>query len=121
MPQASFVHSAGSVTFSRGPLRPDLSLGLQQPQRQTAGGIRFGYAYTVADNIIKLSLRLTDTEQTTLLAFFNTIVNGMAEPFTYNDTTGVATNVRFNTPLIDGLTDNAYNSNGCIVELRREP
>jgi ATP-dependent helicase YprA (DUF1998 family) len=118
MSQASFSHAAGSITFSRSPQRPDNTLDLVQPLRQTCGGVRFGFAQTIEAAIISLPLRMTSTEKNQLLTFFNTTVNGMAEAFTYTDTSGVAHLVRFAVPQLEGLMEKAWDAWTATVRLR---
>ena len=73
---------------------------------------------TLLVHFIRDTLRLTGTQKDSLLAFFNTIVNGMASVFTYTDTGGTAYSVRFATPVIDGLIEKAGDAWETTVELR---
>lgn len=118
MSTATFVYGGTTITFTRSPLRPDQSLDVIQPQRQTSGGTRFGYAQTVVAVVLRLTLRMTTSQKDLLLNFFNTIVNGMANAFVYTDTSGNALTVRFDKPSLDGLTEKAYNAWEVTVPLR---
>ncbi len=118
MSQASFVHTGGSITFTRSPRRPDNSLDVVQPQRTGPGGVRFGFAQTIVAAVISLPLRLTTAEKDALLVFFNTTANGMADQFIYTTTDGSALPVRFATPKLDGLTEVAYDAWTVTVQLR---
>lgn len=115
---ASFTHPNGSVTFSRGPHRPDNSLAVVQPQRQSAANVRFGYAHTIAHETMSLRLRMTTAEKDQFLTFFNTTVNGMAEQFGYLDPQNTALLVMFNTPRLSDLTEKAYDAWEATVGIR---
>lgn len=116
---ASFVHTDGSVIFSRSPLRPDYSLAPRQPVRKSAGGVSFSYTPVINDDLITVRLRMTDIERADLLNFWHVIVNGMVKPFTYNPVNGTAFTVCFNTPELPDLLDKAYDSNEVTVVLRK--
>ena len=118
MANATFVHTGGTITFTRALPRPDQVLNVIQPQRTTSAGVRFGYSHTIIAQTMRLQLRMTTAQKEQLLAFFNTIVNGMAESFTYTDNIGTATAVRFDAPRLDGLIEKAYDSWETTVTLR---
>lgn len=115
---ASFYHPAGTLIFSRAPYRPDRSLTIVQPQRQSAGGVRFGFTHTIVNQIANLRLRLNTAERDQLLTFFNSTVRGQAEQFAYTDTNGQALLARFDSPTLEGLTEIAYDSHEVTVRLR---
>lgn len=77
-----------------------------------------GYTHTIVRQVLKLKLRMTAAQKDQLLAFFDTIVNGMAESFTYTDPVGTTTIVRFDAPKLDGLTEKALDSWEITVPLR---
>jgi hypothetical protein len=108
MPGAIFSHTNGSVTLSRAPHRPDNSLAVIQPRRDT-GVVRFGFAHTITEKTMRMKIRATSDEKEHFLTFFNTIVNGMAELFVYTDPLGATGNFRFATPSLD-ISERAYNS-----------
>ena len=118
MANATFVHSGGTITFTRCSPRPDQALDIIQPQRTTPGGVRFGYYHTIISQTIRLQLRMTTFQKDSLLDFFSRIVNSMAEPFTYTNSAGSATAVRFDAPRLDGLVETAYGSWELTVSLR---
>lgn len=119
MSAASFVHANGRVDFSRAPLRPDNSLAPRQPQRKTAGGVRKSYTALIEDDLMTIVLRMTDGERDQFISFWNAVVNGMVEPFTYNPVVGSPVTVCFNTPELPDLSDKAFNSNTVTVVLRK--
>ena len=120
MPNASFVHPNGSITFSRGPHRPDNSLAPVQPLRKSAGGVRLGFASAFDKNLIRPRLRLSEVEKAQFIAFWDTIVNGMSEPFTYTDTSGFAQVVSFEDPALPDIIDIGYDSYEVTVTLRAQ-
>lgn len=118
MANATFVHSGGTVTFTRAPQRPAQSLAVLQPRRQSAGGVRFGFTRTIAETIIRLPLRMTTVQKEALLTFFNTTVNGMAYPFTFTDPFGSAISCRFNAPRLANILEKGYDAWEATVELK---
>lgn len=114
---ATFNHTAGSVSFRSGPHRPDNSLAVVQPQRKSAGAVRFGYAHTIVNDIKQLTIRATTAEKDQFITFFNTVARGMAELFTYTTPTGQTIAARFARPDF-GLTEKAYDSWEINADLR---
>lgn len=114
---ASFIHPNGSVTFSRGPYRPDNSLAVVQPQRRSAASIRFGYAHTIVNDLKQLRIRATTTEKDQFTTFFNTIAQGMSELIEYTDPTGASITARFDRPTFS-VIEIAYNAWEITVGLR---
>jgi hypothetical protein len=106
------------LTFSRSPQRPDATYEAVQAVRQTAGGVLLSYDQIITKQLIRLKLRLTTAEKEALLVFFDSSAVGMANAFTYTNTAGVATSVRFDSPRLDGLLEKAYNTWELTVGLR---
>lgn len=84
----SFTHPAGSIAFKRGPARPERSMDLMQPRRQSAAGQPYGFAHTVVNDVMKLQLRAATVEKDLFVTWFRTVAKGMAEQVTYIDPFG---------------------------------
>jgi len=114
----SFIHDAGNVTITRAPARGDNALSFQQAAEETAGATRFAYPLYVKDAVFDLPLRMTTVEKAEFLAFWNTTVRGSIYPFTYRDAFGVATVVRFASPVLPEISERSYDLHICTVKLR---
>lgn len=116
MSQATFVKGGTTLAFSRTPMRPDISATILQPQRKTAGDLPLGFDHVVTNIVLRLRLRMNESEKNSLLTFFQTTVAGMAQTFTYTDTAGTPLTVRFNMPRLT-ITETIYGSFTADIEL----
>lgn len=102
MPAARFDHAGGSVVFGRNPQRPPQGLDLLQAESQSTGGVRFGYDPHAIERPLTLTWRgISSADLAALETFEATVINGMAETFTYTDSDGNARTVRRATPILD--------------------
>lgn len=117
MPNATFSHTNGTITFTRTPSRPDHTVEINQPARRTSGGTRFGFAQILTKKVIRVNLRMTTIERANLVNFFYSIAQGMAEKFTYTDALGTARAVRFDKPTLD-IQEKAFDTHIATLDLR---
>lgn len=117
MPAARFDHAGGSVLFGRNPQRPATGLDLLQAASQSTGGVRYGYDPHAIERPLTLTWRgMASTDLVALQNFEASVINGMAEPFTYTDGDGIAHNVRRATPTLDS-SETAPGRHTVTVEL----
>ena len=109
-----------AVFFSRNPLRPGRSLDKIQPRESSAADVPLVYASLATDDLIELPLRLTTAERVALEFFFFNIARGRSNPFTYSDSAGISTTVKFNQAAL-AIKETAYNSHAVTVSLRVQP
>lgn len=117
MAQATFVHASQTVTFTRAPLRPPRSLERIQSREETAVSVPIVYASLAVNDLLGLSLRLTDAEREQLQFFWNNTARGASNAFTYNDVAGVALSVKFHQASL-AFHEVAYNHHQTTVLLR---
>jgi hypothetical protein len=118
MPAASFVKDAVTLTFGRGPRRPDQSAAhLQSAVNSTGGDRRAGAIYATDSRLALSFIGMSAADLAALESFFLTTVDGMAQTFTYNDTAGAAHTVRFAEPRLD-ITDKAQGRYDVNLTLR---
>jgi hypothetical protein len=102
MSAARFDHSGGFVVFGRNPQRPPSGLDLLQAESQSTGGVRFGYDPHAIERPLTLTWRgISSADLAAIEIFEATIINGMAEIFTYTDCDGNEYSVRRATPILD--------------------
>lgn len=117
MAKARFDHSGGSVIFGRNPQRPPQGLDLLQAEARSTGGVRFGYDPHAIERPLILTWRgMATADLASLEAFESSVINGMAEAFTYTDGDGVEHTVRRATPTLDS-TEIAHGRHNVTVEL----
>lgn len=102
---ASFVHANGRVDFRSAPARPERSLAVIQPERKTAGEYRYGYAHTIVDDKLPITLRMSAAELAQFETFFYNTVRGMSELFFYTAGDGSSYAVRFAQSRLNGLRE----------------
>jgi len=120
MPQASFVHTSQTLIFTLAPLRPPRSLDKVQPRELTAVDVPIVHDSLATDDLIDLTLRLTDAEREQFLFFWANSARGASNPFTYNTVAGTALTVKFNQISI-AIREIAYNHHQVKVQLRVQP
>lgn len=120
MPQASFVHTGQTITFSRAPLRPGRLLNKIQPRELSAADVPIVYDSLADDDLIELPLRLTTAERAALEFFFLNSARGRSNPFTYTDIAGVSKSVKFNQATLS-IKETGYDSHAGTVSLRVQP
>lgn len=92
----AFIHSAGSVLFTRNPARPRPALAMLQAEAATAGGVRIG-----CDPVTGIETRLLPwsamptVELERLLAFKRDVARGSSETFTWLSACGAQITARF--------------------------
>ena len=117
MSSATFVHASQTITYTRNPLRPDCSLDRIQPRETTAVDVPIVYDSLTKNDLIDLTLRLTDSELEQLQFFWLNTARGASNPFTYNNVVGTAYSVKFNQTQL-APSERAYNSHTVKVSLR---
>ena len=120
MPLASFVHTSQTLTFTRGPLRPPRSLEKIQARETTAVDLPIVHDSLATDDLIDLTLRLTDAEREQFLFFWANSARGASNPFTYNNVAGAALTVKFNQTSV-AIREIAYNHHQVKAQLRVQP
>lgn len=114
----SFVCGSTVMAFSLAPLaRQSFTLDKIQPREVSAVDAPIVYPSLATDDIISLTLRMTDAERLAFEQFYVQAAHGMAVPFTYVDVAGVSRTVKFNQVTLDPR-ESAYNMHQCNISLR---
>lgn len=117
--QAAFQMDGKTITFRRAPLYPQRPLSFVQADRQSTGAVRVVFDYFVKHDLIDLVFKgMPEWEKAAFVDFFLTAARGMANQFTFINVAGVAVGVRFNSPALPEITEQAFNAYAVSCQLR---